>query len=539
MTRLFIFILLVAVSSPVCLAQRVGANTSSPAKSAPSPTSPAGVQATQWLGLLVAIEGYDEVSQNLPPLRGCANDMAALQTEWLDNVGEGTRRVVFLNDRNAEGQPTRERILRQLDEVCRRSDANTNLVVALSCHGLAIQGKSYLCPQDCVYRPATSNWDNLLAVSEIIERLQSAKALRKLLILDACRTSTSSVSSVGGDFMSEFVSLSKSITATLGQPQASSNLAVLSSCSLAQEAHEMIVDGQPRGVFMKYFLEGLAGPADYSGVIDGRITLSEAHAYAFAQTSKFVYLCRNKRQQTPEIFRENSLTDFILADTHPLLKSRDETDLQFLLRGGMELALRGVYPLAVDVLSHIIAHEPNNHIAMACRSSAFVSMEDYRAAMNDCDRLGKTLDLFLRFSPQDNKDFQKRLDALKTTAEKEALVRQSRKVRILTDKNSEATSVAEWEPGQKVSISQMDGSWFYVVRVDDNPTQNGLGWIASDNVTWSPKQIEQYRPQTPIHTPSGSWDDKVGGLNFRQQGGLSGGGSGRAVMQRTIGGGGI
>jgi hypothetical protein len=290
---------------------------------------------------------------------------------------------------------------------------------------------------------------------------------------------------------------------------------------------------------MKYFVEGLSGPADYTGVIDGNITLSEAHAYAFSQTSRFVYLCRHGQQQTPELFRESSLTSFVLAKSEPSRKRLDETDMQFLLRKSMELASRGANSLATDVLTHVIANEPNNNIAVACRAGTFLATADYSKAMNDYTSLGRTLDLYLQFSAEDNKAFQTEIDKLKTAAEKETYAMANRKIKITADKNAASTVKAELQPGQKVSVSNIDGSWYYVSRIDDDIAQDGIGWIHKDNLTWTPEKVEQYRPQTSIHVPVGSREDKIGGLNFRQQSGMSGGGTGRATMGRTIGGGGI
>jgi hypothetical protein len=495
------------------------------------------VQPAHWHGLLFAVEQYDKNSQKLSPLRGCYNDMIAVKTDWFNRIGMKDDQIVFLNDRSEHSAtlPTRRNFLTQLDQLCRNAGTDSNLAIIVSSHGIAKDGKSYVCPSDAVYQTSSAAWDNLIAVSDIIMKLKSSKANRKLLIIDACRTVNDGAGKE--DFMNEFVAISKEIGTE--NNKSSSGLAVISSCSLAQEAHEMMVNGLPRGVFMKYFIEGLTGPADYLGVIDGNITLSEAHAYAFAQTSKFVYLCRNRQQQTPELFRGTNLTTLTLARSEPLHKQQNETNMQFLLRQSLELTARGMSLVTVNVLSHIIANEPNNHVAVACRAGVFLSLSDYHKAMEDYTHLGRTLDLYVQFSPKDAQEFQRELNKLTTRTEQEEYVRKNRKVRILADKKILSAAKAELEPGQKVSISKIDGNWYYVSRIDDNITQNQIGWIHQDNLTWSPEKVEQYRPQTEIHNPDGAWREKIGGLNFRQQSGAAGGGSGRAVIQRTIGGGSI
>ncbi|MGL4594324.1 MAG: caspase family protein [Thermoguttaceae bacterium] len=544
-----IFVLCICWISPTLQGQSLLSNvpvalgaTSPPRRDAaiskPAPKQdiiPKAIEKTSdWRCLLFAVEQYDEKTQNLPPLRGCYNDMIAAKTDWLGRIGIGDDRIVFLNDRNTKVAPTRERFMAQLEKLCNSAAPSTNLVVAVSSHGIAKNGKSYVCPIDVVYRPDQEEWDNLISVSDILDRLKSSKAGRKLLIIDACRSVGKSTGNE--DFMNEFAKLSKGILASSGQ--STSGMAVITSCSLSQEAHEMQVNGEPRGVFMKYFIEGLAGPADYFGLIDGNITLSEAYSYAFSQTSKFVYLCRNKNQQTPELFRENDLTSFVLAPSEPSRKQPNESDMQFLLRQSMELATRGNLALATDVLTHIIGLEPNNQIAVASRAGMFLAAADYSRAMDDCTRLGRTLDLYLCFSDSDTKKFQAEINKLKTIQEQKNYTQKNRKISILNEPNVAANVGLKLEPGQKVSITRIEGSWFYVFRIDDNVAQNGVGWIHKDNLTWNAQTVEKYRPQTAIYTPDGG-GSKIGGLNFRQQSGMAGGGSGRAVMQRTIGGGGI
>ena len=490
----------------------------------------AAVSGENWRALLFAVEQYNEDTQNLLPLRGCYNDMVAVQTDWLRRIGVRENHITFLNDRNPSAMPTRQNFMDRLAHLCRTADPSTTLVVVIASHGIAMDGKSYICPIDVTWQPTGQVWDNLIAISDVVDLLRSSRASRKLLIIDACR---SVGDAAGGDFMNEFATLAQEMAS--GSASGLAGLAIITSCSLAQEAHEKFVNGQPRGVFMTYFLEGLSGPADYMGVIDGNITLSEAYAYAFSQTSRFVFLHRNGQQQTPELLRDNHLTAFTLAQSEPMQRQTNETDMQFLLRASMELATRGAFSVATDVLTHIITNEPNNKIAVACRAGTFLSVSDFPRAMADFTNLGRTLDLYLQFSDADNRNFQAEINRLATAAEREAHALQNRRIRIMTDRNAESRVVAELQPGQKVSISQIDGLWYYVARIDDNITQDGVGWVHKDNLTWTPDRVEQYRPQTNIHVPVGSRADMIGGLNFRQQAGPADGGSGAAVMQRVPG----
>jgi len=475
-----------------------------------SPTPPANVG--NWSCLLFAVERYDPTTQNLPPLHGCHNDMAAARSEWFQRIGIPESRITFLHDHTdvQETLPTKDNFMRTLNDMVNSADPNGTLVVMVSSHGIAKDGKSYICPID-----STEDSQSLIDVASLIDRLKSARAGKKLLLIDACRTVGEAETSE--DFMREFAAISKSIFET--KNGANGGLAVVSSCSVEQEAHEMIVDGKPRGVFMKYFLEGLSGPADYMGVIDGNITLSEAYSYAFAQTSKYVYLCREGKQQTPELFREAGLTKFTLAQSEPARKQPNETNMQFLLRQSMALATKGNLSLVIDILNHIISCEPNNHVAYACRAGSFLSRADYQQAMNDFTYLGRTLDLYARPSPTER----------------------NTPIRIRSDKDVKASTVsykissqsapisAELKPGQKVSIGNIDGSWLYVVRIDDDATQSGIGWIHKDNVVWSQDNIEQYRPQTAIYTPPAQT------FNRAQGPGTGGGTSRGSSMQRMPG----
>ena len=307
-------------------------------------------------------------------------------------------------------------------------------------------------------------------------------------------------------------------------------------------------------LFMKYFLDGLDGPADYTGVIDGEVTLSEAYSYAFAQTARYVFLCYAPKQQTPEVFRESLGGHFVLSRTEPAKKRDNETDMQFLLRQSMRLATWGKHQTATTVLSHIIANEPNNNIAYACRGGVFLSQADYRRAMADMERLGRTLDLYVQYSDKDKADVQRQLDQMvrrQSVAAQQKFAEENLRIVLRSQANPQA-SVAKFVssdgkssqrdqlvPGQKVSISVFDGEWCYVDRIDDNPVHSGVGWIHSGNLTWTPDAIENYRPATVIHTPRAPSGDRIGGLTFRQQSGPAGGGAGRSGMQRMPGMGGI
>lgn len=301
--------------------------------------------AANWQVVLFAVNRYSK-EQELSPLSGPYNDMVAVKDHWLSKIGVPEDNIIFLHDNAAsdELKPTASNLLAAIDRCVDRSRPGSRILIAVACHGISHDGKSFLCPSDCIgydfkhvgngvslEQYAIDN--HLVPISEIVDKIVGEKnqSEYKLLLVDACRNSGNTQNALNGDhndFMKEFESLRNRIF--FQEPNSKmKGLCVLTSCSMQQQAYEF--PNEDRGVFSKYFIDGLStGIADYEGIVDGRITLAEAYNYALKMTS--LYCGLRRADQTPELLHGAGVYNFTLTQNDLSSGKSNDRDEQFVMR---------------------------------------------------------------------------------------------------------------------------------------------------------------------------------------------------------------
>jgi hypothetical protein len=188
-----------------------------------------------------------------------------------------------------------------------------------------------------------------LSLSELKALLVGSPATSRVLVVDACR-SGSLISLKGAKPATPF-----NVTAVdLGNPE---GFAVLASSTATENAQESIALG---GSFFTYYLNsGLIGAADQNR--DGAVTLSEAYAFASAET-RAATASSPAGPQTPTF-------QFMLGGQHDLILTRPgRHDVRF---GQLQFAGAGRYvvqrwePAGLSPpLAEVGAHEPGATLAV-------------------------------------------------------------------------------------------------------------------------------------------------------------------------------
>jgi formylglycine-generating enzyme required for sulfatase activity len=260
-------------------------------------------QPQKW-ALLVGVNDY----AHLRDLRYASRDMLALGTALASAGFPRDQMVVFHDDaKDAIFKPLKANIERHLSQLTRSIKKGDVLLFGFSGHGLSLGGKTYLCPFEArADNPAVT----MIAVEDIVSKLQNSPATSRLIIADACRNNRRSSQQRQSIPPAGFSSLGKMFEST------ADGIAMLWSCGPEQTSYEE--DRFQHGVFTHYVLSGLAGYAD--GNRDGNVSLSELHQFARRQTTAHVTKTWND-DQTPQKFGKSddawAFTRIATAATRP------------------------------------------------------------------------------------------------------------------------------------------------------------------------------------------------------------------------------
>ena len=460
--------------------------------------------------LVVAVERYE--SGEFAPLDGCVNDARALKG-WLDvnfdaayrRTAEYRRKVATLVEdaENDVASPTRENILNVL-----RQKAETpcdRLFVSFAGHGVGVGGKSYFCPCDAL-NPQTpdavagadaldsdvgertalletgnASALNLIAVSEMLEILKGAKAKEVILLLDACRDGDSANS-----FMREFADLLKNADENFKKDDGGA-FYVLTSCSLGERAKEIVKNREWRGAFGYYFVEGLAGPADYVGCCDGAVTLVEAYNYAYSKTAEEARNEGTGATQTPELFMAN--VGRRKAPTLARVALDDLTTVDFdawqeqayLLYVGRVLSdvkwARDVNDVGVQTLNCVLEGAPNNSLALSLRGSLRRKLGDYVGSLDDWNKVGQKFQLYVKSLRADDPSKPPSADAEKLT------------LRLADDAGGRESGVSvssiDLLTVAEIKTDAKGARWGRVVEKNNVALGENAGWVPLTATVWS------------------------------------------------------
>lgn len=243
--------------------------------STPKPTAgaPATSKVAQRWGLLIGIDDY----ANARDLDYCGADQRALYKSLLA-AGFSDEQLFLLHDDAKENRyrPSQRNIQKQLDVVLSLAAEGDLIVLSFSGHGVLLDGKSYLCPNDMtIDDPST-----LISLDTVYDRLRDCQATFKLLMIDACRNDPRP----GGTRSAAPTEEAKRLAKEIQDTKIPEGVVLLNSCAPGEVSREDPDLGH--GVFMNFILEGLKGPADKDG--DGAISLYELQSYAVVKTKTHV-----------------------------------------------------------------------------------------------------------------------------------------------------------------------------------------------------------------------------------------------------------
>ena len=252
-------------------------------------------------GLFIGINEFDET--NLDPLSFAVNDAIsqayAFVEElklipagrcWLGLSGKpnpGSKWERELEELKVAGvqllTPNRLDILRKLADLADQTrDASDLLVVSVSSHGLQSRETGYFMAKNSHLGPFILE-NSGVPLKAVIDLLNSSKAGKSLLLLDACRNNV-----IRGERNVSGVSTDNTAKVFKQLFSASTGKVVLASCDEGQVSYEDARLGH--GVFSYYLLQGIRGAAEPE---DYYITLGGLSDYVSSQVSEWVF--QNKR----------------------------------------------------------------------------------------------------------------------------------------------------------------------------------------------------------------------------------------------------
>ena len=234
-------------------------------------------EASRW-AILIGPEQYGE-SGELRPLPYAGSDIQRMATTLI-NTGHPKDQVIVMTTSgdDTDLRPIRTSIYRQIREVVSRmgNAEAESLMVVFAGHGINIDGRSYLCPDDARLDAPD---DTLIPLSQLSSLLANCNAAQKFLIIDACREEISAAGKTEFNLLTGLNSMKLQNEGTQG-------LVFFASCLARQRSIEDTEAGA--GVFLFNFSEGINGLADVScaGNRDGEVSCHEAFQFASEQTRK-------------------------------------------------------------------------------------------------------------------------------------------------------------------------------------------------------------------------------------------------------------
>lgn len=234
------------------------------------------------------------MDSEVPSLSYCIRDVCALE-EVLTGLGYG---VVCMHDEVEEGggQPLRNNVTSALKRMCLEAQPSDLLLVHMSCHGVLDDGKTLLIMQDTHLNELKLQ---ALPLSLIEEQLRASKALRKVLILDACHSGVELGRGLDGPDFQKFLQHAY---------EAATGFALLAGSTAKQRAYES--KEKQNGVFTYFLLQGLTGAADDQN--KRFVTVNDLSEYVAAEVRRWSWEHKLSLQEPTSRTEGNG--SMILAD---------------------------------------------------------------------------------------------------------------------------------------------------------------------------------------------------------------------------------
>lgn len=326
--------------------------------------------ATAWaedFALLIAAQDYAKGGlSGLRELKYSKNDIVDLKAT-LRNCGYKPGNIVTMTDGQPDVSmlPEYAKINTQLDLMLKDRNKNDTILVALAGHGVqfSMSRDNYFCPLDANLEEK----QNLLALTDLYQRLDECSAARKMLLVDACRDDPLVSSSRGFDRVKL-----ESVTRPQIDDVPEQTIAIF-SCNDGQRSWED--DNLKHGVFFAQVLAGLRGEADRP-TPDGRVTVEELADYVEKETRKYVST-HLKQLQQPKI-KNRGGAEWVLRTLTPRAGASDNS-----LAAARELLNSGDHALARVAYDRMLRITPGNAKAFHGRGLAHLGLNNLDAAEAD------------------------------------------------------------------------------------------------------------------------------------------------------------
>ncbi len=235
--------------------------------------------------IIVGVETYDPgMFENLKYTEDDAHRLGAI----LDDYGYKTT-VMTSDAESIRLKPyTAKNIMTAIRTRANSCSKGDTLIVSISGHGIQFKDEekldsgvkeTYFCPSGADHGDKST----LLPISELVELVNSCKATRKLILIDACRNEVLSKAAQNKSSSKKIVleSVHESRQSIPG------GMSVLFSCSSEQYSWES--NDLKSSVFSHYVAEYLDGSADGRFYDNGKLTLDDLVAYVRKKTNDYVF----------------------------------------------------------------------------------------------------------------------------------------------------------------------------------------------------------------------------------------------------------
>jgi hypothetical protein len=229
--------------------------------------------------LVIGIDGYHH-----SPLKYCVKDAATLAEALQARCGYAAKRVYLMTDglKDFKDLPTRRNIVETARLVADLPAQQDTLLFYFSGHGVSVDEKGYLVPIDTTEVVA----DQLVSIAELRGILRGSKAIRRVMILDACHSGSEKAADDGA--------MSKSFEDALKADSA--GIVTLASCRADETSLE--APWRDQGLFTYWLVQGLSGQADreQAGNKDGKVEITELYQFVYERVRSEAAKERRHRQ---------------------------------------------------------------------------------------------------------------------------------------------------------------------------------------------------------------------------------------------------
>lgn len=184
----------------------------------------------------------------------------------IKSQGKKLFRKVYVHELT-DTEATKENILKKLDEIAAMCQPQDVFLFYYAGHGVMVENDFYFVPTEVTRLYDDEVKQKALYVQDVQEKALKIKALKQVMIIDACHS---------GGAVSALAQRGAGTEKAIAQLSRSTGIHVLASTNSEQTAKEFIK--LEHGVFSYVLLEGLAGKADGSP-LDGNISIYELKSY--------------------------------------------------------------------------------------------------------------------------------------------------------------------------------------------------------------------------------------------------------------------